>query len=240
MYKRIVRYFIEGTIIMVFITVIGFHKLFNFKISKKWNMKTTESNIPEWSAWDFDSISYLYSDSEVDCKGVLENNSMALNQAFKTYTLPERQGIKLPDEFYIEKTKNCAGFIKDRGYITSSLSQLEEDFPLAYSIVAYKETEAVERLLRAVYRPQNVYCIHVDAKSSDAFYAAVSGVAACFSNVFMAPKRIDVKYGMFPVLETDLMCMRKLYEEKANWRYFINLTGKVYFINHSDIFLYRL
>ncbi len=38
----------------------------------------------------------------------------------------------------------------------------ERGFPLAFSVLLYEEAEQAERLLRAVYRPHNVYCIHVD------------------------------------------------------------------------------
>ena len=38
----------------------------------------------------------------------------------------------------------------------------EEAFPIAYSLLMHKEVEQAERLLRAIYRPQNSYCIHID------------------------------------------------------------------------------
>ena len=37
-------------------------------------------------------------------------------------------------------------------------------FPIAYNIVVYKDPVQVERLLHAIYRPKNHYCIHVNAK----------------------------------------------------------------------------
>ena len=33
-----------------------------------------------------------------------------------------------------------------------------------YSMLIFKSVGQVERLLRAIYRPQNIYCIHVDIK----------------------------------------------------------------------------
>ena len=38
-----------------------------------------------------------------------------------------------------------------------------EEFPIAFSILYYKDLVQVERLLRAIYRPNNVYCLHMDA-----------------------------------------------------------------------------
>ena len=104
----------------------------------------------------------------------------------------------------------CEKFLKMRNYVTDSLSKEEEDFPLAYSFVAHKDAGQVERLLRAVYRPQNVYCIHVDKKSDSAFYDALNNVANCFPNVFLAKKRESVSYGTFSMLQAHLNCMEEL------------------------------
>ena len=108
----------------------------------------------------------------------------------------------------------------------SSLTNIEVAFPIAYSILMYKDIEQVERLLRAIYRPQNIYCIHVDRKTSHDIYRAIEGIAKCFPNVFMTARRIDVKWGRFSVLEPELMCMEELLQRKKTWKYFINLTGQ--------------
>ena len=50
------------------------------------------------------------------------------------------------------------------------LSQEAANFPLAFSILMYKDVFQVERLLRAIYMPQNYYCIHV--KQSDQLQTA--------------------------------------------------------------------
>ena len=84
----------------------------------------------------------------------------------------------------------------------------------------------VERLLRAIYRPQNSYCIHVDSKSGDAFKKALAAIAQCFDNVFLASRSLDVQWGRFSVLEADLICMEDLWQASATWKYFINLTGQ--------------
>jgi len=90
----------------------------------------------------------------------------------------------------------------------------------------FKDVEQAERLLRAIYRPQNIYCIHVDAKSDDSIYSAMQGVASSFENVHVLTTRVDVKWGNFSVLEPELLCMEHLWKRSASWRYFINLTGQ--------------
>ncbi|XP_059156034.1 beta-1,3-galactosyl-O-glycosyl-glycoprotein beta-1,6-N-acetylglucosaminyltransferase-like [Physella acuta] len=107
----------------------------------------------------------------------------------------------------------------------SSLTLEEEEFPIAYTIMAYKDSEMVERLLRAIYRPQNYYCIHVDLKSEESFYSAISAISQCFHNVFLTTRRISVRWGRFSVLEPELICMKELSRYKK-WKYFINLTGQ--------------
>ena len=106
------------------------------------------------------------------------------------------------------------------------LTSLEAAFPIAFSILMYKDIEQTERLLRAIYRPQNIYCIHVDRKTSYRIYKAMEGIAKCFHNVFLTARRIDVRWGRFSVLEPELMCMEALLQRNRKWKYFINLTGQ--------------
>jgi len=51
----------------------------------------------------------------------------------------------------------------------------------------------VERLLRSIYMPQNVYCIHVDAKSPSHVHQAAAAIANCFDNVFIASRLESVR-----------------------------------------------
>ncbi|XP_013406220.1 beta-1,3-galactosyl-O-glycosyl-glycoprotein beta-1,6-N-acetylglucosaminyltransferase 3 [Lingula anatina] len=132
----------------------------------------------------------------------------------------------IPDKDILNDASNCDKFVRDRQYIMSTLSREEEEYPIAYSMVVFKEVEQVERLLRAIYRPQNLYCFHVDKKSPENFYIAVRQISNCFENVFIASKRIDVQWGQYSVLEADLICMEELLKKSRKWKYFINLTGQ--------------
>ncbi|KAH3706326.1 hypothetical protein DPMN_065711 [Dreissena polymorpha] len=123
-------------------------------------------------------------------------------------------------------TKNCSYFKRLRGYINHHLTEVERDFPIAFSLLIYKDIEQSERLLRAIYRPQNFYCIHVDSKTDQATYDAMSSIARCFDNVFMTSKRFNVQWGTMTVLEPDLLCMGELWKKSSAWKYFINLTGQ--------------
>ncbi|CAG5122441.1 unnamed protein product, partial [Candidula unifasciata] len=158
----------------------------------------------------------------VDCVAIFNGSK---NETAAAKSIARNASEPLSDEFYINVTTDCVNFQKLRGYIMSSLTQEEEQFPIAYSIMAYKDSEMVERLLRVIYRPQNFYCIHIDLKASNEFFAAISAIAKCFPNVFIATRRIQVVWGTFTVLEPELVCMEEL-SRYRQWKYFINLTGQ--------------
>ncbi|XP_072445337.1 beta-1,3-galactosyl-O-glycosyl-glycoprotein beta-1,6-N-acetylglucosaminyltransferase 3-like [Chiloscyllium punctatum] len=127
---------------------------------------------------------------------------------------------------YLNMTRNCRSFVRARKYITVPLSPEEEHFPLAYSMVIHQSIEMFERLLRSIYAPQNVYCIHVDRKSPSQFHAAVQAIASCFHNVFVAAKLEWVTYAGWSRVQADLNCMKELLESPVPWRYFINVCGQ--------------
>ena len=133
--------------------------------------------------------------------------------------------ITIPESFYIEHTKNCKMFRSFRGYISKPGTEEELKFPLAFSIIMYKDVDRAERLLRAIYTPQNFYCIHVDKSSNPKIHKAMNGIASCFDNVFTVSSPIAVEWGAFSVLQTELLCLRELWKYKS-WKYFINLTGQ--------------
>lgn len=77
----------------------------------------------------------------------------------------------------VTKTKDCAAFRTERGYITKPLSSEEAGFPIGFSLLMYKDSALVERLLRAIYMPQNFYCVHVDIKANPKEFEAIQSVA---------------------------------------------------------------
>uniref|UniRef100_A0A8D0CZN4 Beta-1,3-galactosyl-O-glycosyl-glycoprotein beta-1,6-N-acetylglucosaminyltransferase n=1 Tax=Sander lucioperca TaxID=283035 RepID=A0A8D0CZN4_SANLU len=117
-------------------------------------------------------------------------------------------------------------FKLSRKYLTFPLSQEEEEFPLAYSMVVHHKVQTFERLLRAIYAPQNIYCVHVDKKSEASVFSAISAITSCFPNVFMVSKAVNVVYAAWPRVQADLNCMADLYNAKTKWKYFINLCGQ--------------
>ena len=44
----------------------------------------------------------------------------------------------------------------------------------------HKDVSLMERLLRNIYRPQHIYCIHVDSGASESVRKATEAIAKCF------------------------------------------------------------
>nr|KAG5699092.1 hypothetical protein BaRGS_017775 [Batillaria attramentaria] len=131
----------------------------------------------------------------------------------------------MTDNQVTELALKCDNLKRERSFVTSSLSEEESNFPLAYSILVYRDAEQVLNLLSAIYRPQNFYCIHVDAKAKRSYRQAIAAIADCFPNVFLSSRSVDVRWGRFSVLEPELVCMQDLWNY-THWKYFINLTGQ--------------
>ncbi|TFK09186.1 TNF receptor-associated factor 1 [Platysternon megacephalum] len=102
----------------------------------------------------------------------------------------------------------------------------EAAFPLAYIITLHKEFDTFERLFRAIYMPQNVYCVHVDEKATAQFKEDVETLLNCFPNAFLASKNEPVIYAGISRLQADLNCMKDLMESGVRWKYLLNTCGQ--------------
>ncbi|KAG9479261.1 hypothetical protein GDO78_012764 [Eleutherodactylus coqui] len=126
----------------------------------------------------------------------------------------------------LKRVKCMEDHLTQNHYITAPLSAEEANFPLAYAIVLHKEFNTFEKLFRAIYMPQNVYCIHVDEKSSADYLQAVGDFINCFPNAFLASKMEPVVYAGISRLQADLNCMKDLLKSEVRWKYVINTCGQ--------------
>ncbi|XP_022078131.2 beta-1,3-galactosyl-O-glycosyl-glycoprotein beta-1,6-N-acetylglucosaminyltransferase 7 [Acanthochromis polyacanthus] len=130
-------------------------------------------------------------------------------------------------ESYIHNSRMpCSMLTRDLHFITKPLSREEEDYPLAFIVTVHKELELFVRLLRAIYMPQNAYCIHVDAKAPQEYQAAVRKLVSCFQNIFLSSRSETVTYAGFSRLQADLNCMKDLAKSKIGWKKVVNLCGQ--------------
>ena len=101
-----------------------------------------------------------------DCFKLIAGEKQEQNHVFRH----RRAKDPLPDITFRNLTRKCEEFKENHCYIQDfGPSNEEAEFPLSFSILAYHYVEQVERLLRAIYRPQNVYCIHIDVRADENF-----------------------------------------------------------------------
>ncbi|XP_056587569.1 beta-1,3-galactosyl-O-glycosyl-glycoprotein beta-1,6-N-acetylglucosaminyltransferase 4-like [Triplophysa dalaica] len=160
----------------------------------------------------------------INCSAIYDMDPMELGKSLivrknKRYVGPSDMNI-------VNAVSDCDLFVVSQGFNEIQGSEFEREFPLAYSLVVHKNADLVERLLRAIYMPHNVYCIHYDQKSSDDFKSAMQGLARCLPNVFIASKLERVQYAGISRLKADLNCLYDLLESEVKWKYVINLCGQ--------------
>lgn len=136
-----------------------------------------------------------------------------------------RRTDKMSEDTYKDLTENCTHFRTIRGYSSHVVTEEELRFPVAFSILLHENGEQAERLLRAIWRPQNFYCIHVDAKADHMTRQIMVDVASCFTNVFLASKSVSVRWAEISLLKAELICMKDAWRQ-GHWFYYINLTGR--------------
>lgn len=102
----------------------------------------------------------------------------------------------------------------------------EQKMPIAYGFTIYKGARLFERILQAVYMPNNVYCIHIDKTSPDIFRRAIQAMIRCLPNVFISVSSADVSWGRFSLVQAQLYCMEELLQSPVQWKYYISLVGQ--------------
>ena len=122
---------------------------------------------------------------------------------------------------------DCADYreeLEENVYITRE----ERLFPLAFTFVIHDEPFQVFRLLKVIYRPHNVYCIHYDKRSSQEMKLLFNKLAMCFDNIIIPSNITRVHWGEHSLMEAQMNCFKDLLKNrhKYPWRYLITLCGK--------------
>lgn len=164
-----------------------------------------------------------YQKYNINCTAIYELDPVEIGKALE---IKQKVIVDVDDGSTLSLTSDCPTFIKMRAYDEVPVSDSEQDFPLAYSLVVHKNAPMVERILHAIYAPHNIYCIHYDQKSSPAFIQAIKNLAQCTPNVFIASKLESVEYAHISRLKADLNCLSDLLKSKVKWKYVINLCGQ--------------
>ena len=121
--------------------------------------------------------------------------------------------------------EDCEHVLQTR-FVHPSVSKEEKQLPIAFGFTIYKGARLFERILQAIYMPNNVYCIHIDKKSPKVFRKAIQAMIRCLPNVFITAKSADVVWGHFSIVQAHLNCMEELLKSSMRWKYYISLVGQ--------------
>lgn len=131
------------------------------------------------------------------------------------------------DNDFLREISNCQTIVPtftENFYVSSK----EKAFPLGFVILMSYSNNSVQqyiRLLRLIYRPHNVYCIHIDQKSPDHWIKSIEEFTSCFDNIFTASNPVVVQYASGAILTAHLNCLKDLSSSKVQWKYAIDLHG---------------
>ena len=177
-----------------------------------------------FKAWNQNQITLVYPTVRKNCFRLIAGDKEEREKVNKTIEGWES------DSNLIEITSNCS-LLRDMFNNTVYISKLEVSFPIAFLFVVYESPEQFLRLLKVLYRPHNVYCIHPDIKSK--YYQFFTSIAECFPNIIISKHLFNVtREGNSTVMMaqrscyTDLIYYSQQQEETEKWRYVINLCGK--------------
>uniref|UniRef100_A0A914VRZ6 Calpain catalytic domain-containing protein n=1 Tax=Plectus sambesii TaxID=2011161 RepID=A0A914VRZ6_9BILA len=106
--------------------------------------------------------------------------------------------------------------------------------PLAFSILVHRDLAHLEQLIRAIYSPHNLICVHTDAKSKG-LRQKVESLTKCLGpNVFLATISETVFWGGFSVLRAHLNCVGQLLKTSRKWTHVLTLSAQDYPLKSLD------
>ncbi|XP_053573538.1 beta-1,3-galactosyl-O-glycosyl-glycoprotein beta-1,6-N-acetylglucosaminyltransferase 3-like [Bombina bombina] len=218
------RGFIWGCVLLVITTMMR-HVSQSLECNLENTIRGTTKTLSANCKNQYYEILSLPANGQKNCSKIIKGDTDEVRQTLIENLIVKNKKPTVTEADYLTITNNCKLFKENRKYIMFSLSEEEEAFPIAYSMVIHDDIEMFERLLRVIYMPQNVYCVHVDEKATDIFKKAVRAITSCFDNVFVASKLEKVVYASWSRVQADLNCMEDLLKSEVQWKYLINTCG---------------
>ena len=152
-----------------------------------------------------------------------------------------QQHLHLPSdaEIFAKYSRNNCSFVQDDFNNNFYISQDEIDFPIAYEMLIYYQKNRFLQalnLLKFIYRPQNMYCLHIDKNSPNWWINEVRSFTSCLPNIFVAKKLIRIRYGSVSILDAHLSCLSELLTVPHKWKYVLTLhSPEIALITNRDI-----
>ena len=166
-------------------------------------------------------VPQILNSHHLDCRAIIRGDTPEHQRAQNF--MKQHTKVPLAEWHYSHMLQDCEQFKSNRGYVQVPLTKEEEEYPLAFSISVNKHIEHVERLLRALYQPQNVYCLHVNPAAPLRLHLALNSLVSCFPNVFISSRLNEPVFFDASELLPTLNCMKDLVNNhRGRWKYLIN------------------
>ena len=192
-------------------------------INATWMPRQDHCDVTEVQSWKKNAVTLVQPRIEADCRALRagdEEEFVRVKEKLRTWKNVESE------EHFLMRLNNCS-YVLEEYFNNFYISPEEESFPLAYILVVYTNVRQVLRLLKVIYRPQNLYCIHPDARQGIDFLEPFLHISDCLSNVFVASKLERVYYEHHTIFDAQLNCMQDLLKfGTSRWKYVINLCGR--------------
>ena len=147
--------------------------------------------------------------------------------------------LKLPSDAQVLHTYMDCSFVQNDFDNNFYISQDEIDFPIAYEMLIYYHKNRFLQalnLLKFIYRPHNIYCIHIDKGSPQWWINSIKSFTSCLPNVFVAKKLVKIYYGSVSILDAHLSCLSELLTVTTQWKYVLTLhSPEIPLITNRDI-----
>ena len=180
-------------------------------------------DVSEFKSWRTGVITELKPRIRVNCEQMISNNRNEIERVKKA--IKEWESSETEEE-WIQSLNDCEAVVRD--FSDNFYNSPEEQaFPLAYIFVVYTNPRQIVRLIKALWRPQNLFCVHPDAKQSEEFIGVFRQLSKCLHNVFLPSKLEKVYYQHHSIMDSQLNCYEDLLHYSPDrWKYVINLCGR--------------
>ena len=180
-----------------------------------------------FSSWEKGVVTQLGTPIRRDCMKLRTNPQKEVRKVRLQSQVRQWKSTRPWEHYALTYKKKSCQEIRQEFLNNFYISEVEKDFPIAYILVVYTNAGQVLRLLKSIYRPQNLYCIHPDAKQGKTFTDFFKAIAICLDNVFVVSKPLKVFYAHHSIMDSQLNCMQDLVNyPQTRWKYAINLCGR--------------
>ena len=203
--------------------VIGYEYISSYTRASYRRMYWPHCDLTGVKSWKENVVTLLQPRIDTNCSALAAGDERELKEVEER--LRTWENVQSEDEF-LKSLDNCSHITEE--YFNNFYTSPEEKiFPLAYALMVHTNVRQVLRLLKVIYRPHNLYCIHPDAKQGSNFSTGFLSISRCLKNVFVASKLENVSYEHHSIMDAQLNCIEDLMQyDHARWKYVINLCGR--------------